>query len=113
MEAYIEKDLHEWSKEMNTIDLLKENQTAWKWVTPAQKSELLAAKKHGAMVFMDKNGYWQKHSGLESMGVVYRISKNYAQPIKRKKKTRILDIDAVLSDIEELFNRIEQLEVIK
>jgi hypothetical protein len=54
---------------MNTIDLLKENQTAWKWVTPAQKSELLAAKKHGAMVFMDKNGYneilkWDKNMDI-------------------------------------------------
>jgi hypothetical protein len=68
---------------MNTIDLLKDNKTAWKWVTPAQKSELLAAKKHGSMVFMDKNGYWQKHNGQESMGVVYRIAKWYKEKAKR------------------------------
>ena len=62
------------------IDGLKDNKTPWKWLLAAHKDALISAKKYGAMVFMDKNGYWQKHTGQESMGVVYRIQKDYIEP---------------------------------
>jgi hypothetical protein len=59
------------------IEKLKGNQVAWKWLQAYERALLLAAKKTNAMVFLDKNGWWQHHSGPESMGVVYRIFKGY------------------------------------
>lgn len=59
------------------IEELKNNQTAWKWLDEDDCRTLLEAKKHNAMVFMDKNGLWKHHKGQESMGVVYRIDKQF------------------------------------
>ena len=65
------------------IEDLKNARSPWKWLSQEYKNALLEAKKHNAMVFMDSKGYWQHHKGQESQGVVYRIKKDYKEPVKR------------------------------
>jgi excinuclease UvrABC ATPase subunit len=104
-----------------TLNDLKNNQKPWKWVTPEQKEELLSAKKHRAMVFMDKNGYWKNHKGAESMGVVYRISKHYKEkpsypelPIRctsYETQSGIAGkVNQCLDCLESIYERLENLE---
>ena len=56
---------------------LKDNQLVWKWLPEDDKEFLLSVKNLNKMMFMDKNGYYQVHKGLESQGVVYRLRGNY------------------------------------
>lgn len=65
------------------IAFMKENRVPLKWLEAEQITALMEAKKHNAMVFMDSKGYWQRHKGQESQGVVYRISKSYQPPAEK------------------------------
>ena len=102
---------------------MKDNHVPWKWLDGQSRAFLLAAKKHNAMVFMDKNGWWQKHQGQESMGCVYRISKHYQEkpsypalpnrkydPAIRHDNQTIHKFCGVIDCLESIYERLEKLE---
>ena len=96
---------------------MKDNHVPWKWLDGQSMAFLLAAKKHGAMVFMDKNGWWQNHKGAESMGCVYRISKHYQEkpsypaiPTGEIVCVHAEEMTGILECIESIYARLEKLE---